>query len=76
MRSRRTMTFVYLFVSVASVAAAQAPEDFFPLQLGNAWTYLREWRYLDTFDSALYVESTDLVTITTTATEEFEGKLY
>jgi len=76
MCSTRRAAVAFLLVSLASVAAAQAPEDYFPLQLGNTWTYLREWRYTDTFDPTVYVESVDRVTITTTATEEFEGKVY
>ena len=63
---------VLLLVALSPFSAAKAEEgqDYFPLQVGNSWTYERK---VQTTRSAYIV---DYITITITHTEEINGNTY
>ncbi len=67
---------VLLLVTLLPSPAPQSEEgpDYFPLQVGNTWTYLHEMKGQSETGEPLEVE--DYATITITKTVEFEGKVY
>lgn len=66
---------VLLLAALSSFSAVQAQEqrDYFPLQVGNTWTYERK---VLTWSGERYVYVLDYVSLIITHTEELEGNTY
>jgi hypothetical protein len=69
LRRVATISLASLIVGFASTCLAQEAADYFPLEAGNTWRYLRRWRRCNPYTNE-YVESVDHVTVTTTGTRQ------
>ncbi len=69
MRNLSILLLVALFPSFA--LQAQEKPDYFPLQIGNSWTYIRR-----EYEHLIGLKSIDTVTVSITELKEIHGKEY